>query len=109
MTDLPKAFHCLDHSLLVAKLDWYGLSFSSHKIIFSYFSNHCHSTKRKECFSNRLRIGFGVPQGSVLVLLLFNINSIDIINECEDSDIETYADDTTLYACASDINTVNYF
>ena len=26
--------------------------------------------------------------------------------ECEDSDIENYADDTTPYACASDINTV---
>ena len=26
--------------------------------------------------------------------------------ECEDSDIESYADDTAPYACASDINTV---
>ena len=32
-----------------------------------------------------------------------------MICECEDSDIESYADDTTPYAYASDINTVSYF
>ena len=39
--------------------------------------------------------------------IIFNINSIDIFYKCEDSDLEIYADETILYACASDINTVN--
>ena len=70
-------------------------------VLLSYFNNLTHRTKIKECFSNRLKIEYGVPQGSILSPLLFNINSIDMFYEFED-----YADDTTPYACASVINTV---
>ena len=80
--------------------------FLSFKNIFSYFSNHTHRTKIKESFTNRLKTEYGVPQGSILGPLLFNINSIDIFYEYEDSDIENYADDTAPYAFASDINTI---
>ena len=106
MPDLSKALDCLDHSLIVAKLHWHVLSPLSLKIIFSYFSNRTHRTTIKECFSNRLRIEYGVPQGSILGPLLFNINSIDMFYECEDSDTENYADDTTPYGCTSGISTV---
>ena len=47
LTDLSKAFDNLNHSLLVAKLNWYGLSTLSLKLIFSYFSNRIHRTKIK--------------------------------------------------------------
>ena len=52
-------------------------------------------------FSNRLKIEYVVLQGSILGLLLFNINSIAMFYVCEDSDVENYTDDTTPYACAS--------
>ena len=106
MTDLSKAFDCLDHSLIVAKLHSYGFSLLSPKLIFSCFSNRTHRTKIKECFSNRLNTEYGVSQGSLVGPLLFNINLIDMFFECEDSDFENYIDDTTPYNCASDINTV---
>ena len=44
LTDLTKAFDCLDYSLLVAKLHWYGLSSLFLKLIFSYFGNRTHRT-----------------------------------------------------------------
>ena len=103
---LSQAFDCLDHFLLIAKLYRYRLSPLSLKLIFSYFSNRTHNTKIKESFTNRVKIEYGIPEGSILGPLLFDINSHDMLYECEDSDIENYADDTTPYAFASDINTV---
>ena len=49
---------------------------------------------------------FGVPQGSVLGPLLFNIDMINHFYECEDSNVASYADETTLYSCATDIPSV---
>ena len=46
---------------------------------------------------------FGVPQDSVLGPLLFNIDMINLFYECEDSNVASYADDTTPYSCATDI------
>ena len=48
----------------------------------------------------------GVPQGSMLGTLLFNIDLIDLFLECEDGNITSYADDTTPYFCAQDISSV---
>ena len=63
LTDLSNVFDCIDHSLLVAKLHWYGHSLFSLNFIFSYFNNRTHRTKIKKCFSNRLKVEYGVPQG----------------------------------------------
>ena len=63
-------------------------------------------TKVNDCFSAGSNINYGVPQGSILGPLLFNINMIDLFYECEENDIANYADDTTLYSCGTDIATV---
>ena len=47
-----------------------------------------------------------MPQGSILGLLLFNIDLIDFVFICENDDIASYADDTTPYTCATDTPTV---
>ena len=46
---------------------------------------------------------FGVPQGSALGPLLFNIDMINLFYKCEDSNVASYADDIKLYSCATDI------
>ena len=106
LTDLSKAFDCINHPLLIAKLYNYGVSPLSINMIFAYLSNRTHRTKINEYFSERPRIEHGVPQGSILGLLLFNIDLIDLFYECEESDIASYADDTTLYSCTRDTQAV---
>ena len=64
LNNLSKAFDYLDHSLLVAKLHWYGLSPLSFELVFSYFSSSTHRTRIKECFSNILKFEHGIPHHS---------------------------------------------
>ena len=61
LTDLSKAFDCINHPLLHAKLSNYGVSPLSNNMIFSYLSNGTYRTKINECFSERSKIEQGVP------------------------------------------------
>ena len=106
LTDLSKAFDCIDHKPLIAKLSEYGVSSSPLNIISSYLKHRTQRIKINDCFSTRSIIEYGVPQGSILGPLLFNINMIDLFYECEENDIANYADDTTPYSCGTDIPTV---
>ena len=69
-------------------------------------NNRTHRIKINDCFSLRHEIEYGVPQGSILGPLLFNIDLIDLFFICENDDIASYADDTTPYTCARDTPTV---
>ena len=105
LTDLSKAFDCIDHRLFIAKLYLYGISLSSINLFSSYLSNRTQLIKINDCFSLRNEIEYGVPQGSILGPLLFNIDLIDLFFICENDDIACYADDTTPYTCARDTPT----
>ena len=106
LTDLSKAFDCIDHKLLIAKLYSYGISLSSINLLSSYLSNRTQRIKINDCFSLRNEIEYGVPQGSILGPLLFNIDLIDLFFICENDDIASYADDATSYTCERDTPTV---
>ena len=73
LTDLWKAFDCLDHELLTAKLNAYGFSLPALRLINDYLSNRKQRTKIENTYSTWLDIIFGVPQGSILGPLLFNV------------------------------------
>ena len=73
LTDLSKAFDCLDHELLTAKLNAYGFTLSALRLINDYLSNRKQRTKIENTYSTWLDIIFGVPQGSILGPLLFNV------------------------------------
>ena len=106
LTDFSKAFDCINHPFLMAKLYNYGVSPLSINTIFSYLNNRTHRVKINECFSERSRIEHGVPQGSILGPLLFNIDLTHLLYECEESNIASYADNTTPYSCPRDSQTV---
>ena len=64
--DLSKAYDCILHELLVAKLECYGLDELILKLILEYPSNRKQRTKIGSSFSYWLGISVGVPEGSIL-------------------------------------------
>ena len=101
LTDLSKAFDCLSHELLIAKLAAYGFDENSLKLMHSYLTNRMQRVKINDCFSSWDKILYGVPQGSILGPLLFNIFICDMFYFLEEHDIANYADDSTPF-CAKE-------
>ena len=78
LTDLSKVFDCLSQELLIAKLHAYGFNLPALKLIQSYLSNRKQRTNINATYSLWEEISFGVPQGSILGPLLFNIFLCDL-------------------------------
>ena len=95
LTDLPKAFDCLPHDLLLANLNAYGFSLLTLRLVQSYLSNRKQRTKINSEFSSWEEILFGVPQGSILGPLSFNIFLCDLFFIMNDVEFASYADDNT--------------
>ena len=78
LTDLPKAFDCIVHDLLIAKLHAYGFDNASLNFIHNYQTNRKQRGKINLSFSAFNKLKFGVPQGSILGPLVFNIYICDM-------------------------------
>ncbi len=96
--DFKKAFDPVDPNLLLLKLFHYGFDNNSYKLIhFSYFSDRSQITRINKVLSEKFSISLGVPQGSRLGPLFFNIFINDFALLLSDLSSFLFADDTTLF------------
>ena len=83
--DLSKAFECLSHGLIIAKLAAYGLDNTVLKLIFSYLKNRKQCVRINNSYSNFENVITGVPQGSIVGPLLFDFSINDLFSFNESS------------------------
>ena len=103
LTDLSKVYDCLSHDLLTAKLEAYELDVASLNLLLDYLSLRKHRTKVGSPYSKWSEICRGIPQGSILGPLFFNIFINDIFFFIEKSEICNFADGNTVYSCGKDL------
>ena len=121
LLDLSAAFDTLKHSVLIDRLREIGLQDKALEWFQSYLSDRRMAVKIKEHVSELQVVKYGVPQGSVLGPMLFNVYCLPLTTLIRKYGVSyhVYADDTqvyvecdkndsssayaTLYACINDI------
>ena len=94
--DFRKAFDCVDHKILLSKLNYYGIRGTALDWFNSYLSNRQQTVTIGNANSELKRISHGVPQGSILGPLLFLVFINDIYKSSNFFKFILFADDSTL-------------
>ena len=101
--DLKNAFDTVDHSILVTKLDHYGIR----GVAKQWLSSYLEKRKQYVCFngtdSDFLPIACGVPQGSILGPSLFLLYVNDLCNASTRLTYILFADDTSCFMEGTDL------
>ena len=106
LNNLSKAFDCLPHSLLIAKLKAYGFDNNSLNLVNDYLSHHFERTKMGNEYKSWKEIISRVPQVSILGPRTFNIHLCDLFFIIEKFDIANFADENAPYVTAGNISSV---
>ena len=106
LMDLSKACDYLPHDLLLAKMEAYGFSIDSVKLMYSYLIGRRQRMKIGTFFSTRQKIKSGVPQRSVLGPFQFNLFINDFLYDIRNSQVCNFGDDNTTYACGQNLGSV---
>ena len=104
--DLSKAFDTVNHNILIAKLEHYGIRGKALDIFKSYLSNRKQYVQLDNSKSKLRPITCGVPQGSVLGPLFFILFINDLYKCCPEGKVRLFADDTTIFFHKNNINDI---
>ena len=106
LMELSKALDTMNHELLIAKLYAYGFSIDGLEVLLNYLHDRWERVKINTNFSSWTQLLQGVPQGSVLGPILFNIYISDTFFALKGVHICNFTDDTTPYVCDLTLKTV---
>ena len=104
--DLSKAFDTLGHSILLGKLPAYGVHDNELLWFTDYLFGRQQYVQLGKGTSSMQSIYSGVPQGSILGPLLFNLYFSDFADHLLKTNVLMYADDTVIYRAGKDIETI---
>ena len=96
LMDLSEAFDYIPHDPLIAKLHAYGFNFGTLTFLNSYLRNRKQCVKINNICSDFLKILSGVPQGSILGPILFNIFLNDLFLCLKKTSLHNFAEDNTI-------------
>jgi hypothetical protein len=105
--DLTKAFDTVDHSILLSKLSHYGVRGITNCWFKSYLASRSQFVSISNCKSELKTILHGVPQGSVLGPLLFLLYINDLHEAIKFSEVNLFADDTTLFQFGASLKSLS--
>ena len=96
LLDISKAFDCVDHEILLHKLQHYGIRVNVCKWFESFLTSRTHYIEINGIRSDSYTPDIGVPQGSVLGPILFIIYVNDLLSSSSLFSFSIFADDTSL-------------
>jgi exonuclease III len=107
LIDFSKAFDMVEHSILLRKLENYGIRGIALNWVKSYLSNREQFVTVSGKDSAKSEMAYGVPQGSILGPLLFIIYINDIPEISKLAKFILYADDANIIVTGNTITEVN--